>query len=103
MKSNRPASEFGLREEVVASLESLAQRHSLRRLILFGSRARGDYRERSDIDLAAEGGDPETFYQDAEDVVPTLLSFDVVNLNRFVSDELRREIDRDGCLLYEKI
>lgn len=28
-----------------------------RKVILFGSRARGDFREKSDIDLAVEGGD----------------------------------------------
>jgi len=99
----RPASDFGLREEVLTFLRELARKHGLTRLILFGSRARGNYRDRSDIDLAAEGGDPEAFHLDAEEEAPTLLFFDVVNLNRFVSGGLQQEISRDGVLLYEKV
>ena len=41
------------KEELIA----LAQRCGLKKVILFGSRARGDCRERSDIDLAVSGGD----------------------------------------------
>jgi hypothetical protein len=29
--------------------------------------------------------------------------FDVVDLNKGISEELQREIDRDGIVLYEKV
>lgn len=72
-------------------------------MILFGSRARGTNGERSDIDLAVSGGDPLNFYYDLEEEVRTLLFFDVVDLDRGISSELQREIDRDGVVMYEKV
>lgn len=72
-------------------------------MTLFGSRARGDNSERSDIDIAVSGGDFTKFYYDVEEDVWTLLSFDIVNVDNHISDELRLEIERDGVVLYEKI
>lgn len=46
----------GIRQQVVDEIRSLAQKYEVRKVILFGSRARGDFREKSDIDLAVEGG-----------------------------------------------
>lgn len=40
---------------LVPALADLARRAGAHRLVLFGSRARGDCRERSDIDLAVYG------------------------------------------------
>ena len=83
-------------------LLALAEACGLSRLILFGSRARGDNRERSDIDLAVSGGDVVRFSLDVEQR-PTLLSFDVVNLDGAVQPELLESIRREGITLYEKI
>lgn len=35
----------------------LAEKYNIEKVILFGSRARGDYKRASDIDLAVQGGD----------------------------------------------
>ena len=83
-------------------LLALAEACGLSRLILFGSRARGDNRERSDIDLAVSGGDVVRFSLDVEEL-PTLLSFDVMNLDGAVQPELLESIRREGITLYEKI
>ncbi|MCI8686911.1 MAG: nucleotidyltransferase domain-containing protein [Lawsonibacter sp.] len=85
------------------ALCALAEECGLEKVILFGSRARGDHRERSDIDLAVSGGDPVRFALRAEDELPTLLSFDIVNLNGPVQAELLESIQREGITLYEKI
>ena len=45
----------GIRAEVLAQIVELAKKSDIQKIILFGSRARGDYRERSDIDLAVMG------------------------------------------------
>ena len=42
----------GIRKQVIDEIESLAKRHKSEKVILFGSRARGDYKRTSDIDLA---------------------------------------------------
>ena len=46
----------GIRENVIQEIIQLAQKNDVEKVILFGSRARGDYKERSDIDLAFCGG-----------------------------------------------
>ena len=80
----------------------LARKYGLSRVVLFGSRARGDNWERSDDDRADAGGDVVRFSLDVDEALPTLLMFDVVNLDGPVQPELLAEIQKDGVLLYEK-
>lgn len=44
-------------ERVEKEIIQLAKQYDIQKVILFGSRARGDNWERSDIDLAVSGGD----------------------------------------------
>ncbi len=90
-----------VREDIKAEICALAKKNNIEKVILFGSRARGDNGEKSDIDLAAFGGDVINFTFDVDEETSTLLMFDVVNLNGRISDELQKEIDRDGIVLYE--
>ncbi len=53
--------ETGIKLRVVEQLRELAGQYGLSKLILFGSRARGDYRRESDIDLTASVGDVALF------------------------------------------
>lgn len=55
---------------------------------MFGSRARGDYKKTSDIDLAVTGGDFSRFALDVEEETSTLLKYDIVDLDRIVQPEL---------------
>ena len=79
---------FGLSDRLLSEITELARTHGLDRVVLFGSRARGDYRDRSDIDLAVSGGNVNAFALDVEAETYTLLSFDVVNLDGPVQPEL---------------
>ncbi|WP_448781386.1 nucleotidyltransferase family protein [Blautia sp.] len=76
--------------------------HSITKVILFGSRARGTNTERSDIDIAVYGGDFDSFYWDIKENVHSLLMFDVVEVDAGISEELQKELDRDGIVIYEK-
>lgn len=93
----------GIKPAVEDAVRSCARRHGLRSVVLFGSRARGDHREKSDIDLALAGGDQVGFVLDVEEQAPTLLSFDFVNLDGCVRRELRDIISREGVVLYEEV
>ena len=96
------ALDSGIREEAITALIELAKTCELDQIILFGSRARGDYRRASDIDLAVKGGDIVRFTVDAEEI-PTLLKFDIINLDGAVQNELRESIEREGITIYEKV
>lgn len=91
-----------LPEKVERNIISFARKSGAEKLILFGSRAKGTNSPRSDIDLAVLGGDFDAFYWMIQDQEFTLLMFDVINLNEKVSEELLKEIERDGVVLYEK-
>ena len=94
---------YGLSEKVIYAIIQLATDCSIERVVLFGSRARGDYKERSDIDIAAYGGDIDKFGIEVDEFVPTLLKFDVVNMDKPVQSELIDSIEKEGVMLYEKI
>lgn len=93
----------GISENVLQEIENLAMQYGLDRVILFGSRARGDYRRTSDIDLAVWGGDIARFAVDVEEETSTLLKFDIVDMNSAVQPELVQSVEQEGKVLYEKI
>ena len=89
-------------DRVLNEIVAFAERHAVERVVLFGSRARGSHTRRSDVDLAVHGGDFDAFYWDVKEKTHSLLSFDVVDLDREASEELKREIEREGITVYEK-
>lgn len=93
----------GIREIVLSEIISLAEKHDLSQVILFGSRARGDFHLKSDIDLAISGGNTASFAFDTDEDTSTLLMYDFVELKPSISPELLEEIRRDGKTIYEKI
>ncbi len=94
---------LGVSNEVENQIIKLAQKYSIQKIIVFGSRARGDYRKTSDIDLAVTGGNVAAFSIDVEEDVATLLQFDVIDLDKRVQPELLDSINSEGKVIYEKI
>lgn len=89
-------------EQIYRQLGVLARQYGARKLVLFGSRARGDFRERSDIDLAVYGMPPEnrtSFWLDAEDL-PTLLTLDIVHVAPDMNSEFLPNIEKNSVILY---
>ena len=75
----------------------------IEKIVLFGSRARGDNSLKSDIDLAVYGKDAfGEFLYDLETKVNTLLEFDVTFVNEKCDEVFLEEIKNDGVLIYEK-
>ncbi len=71
----------GIDSVVLEEIRELARKNHIRKVILFGSRARGDYHRASDIDLAVSGGDILNFTLEVEENTSTLLTYDVVDLS----------------------
>jgi len=93
----------GIKIEVLEEIRLLAEEYGVRKVILFGSRARGDFRRTSDIDLAISGGNKARFSLDVEEETSTLLKYDVVDLDGIVQPELLESIQREGKVIYEKV
>ena len=93
----------GIKCEVLEQIITLAKECKIEKIILFGSRARGDFKKTSDIDLAVSGGDVARFTADIEEKVSTLLFFDIVDLGASVQQALLDSITQEGKILYEKI
>lgn len=93
----------GISQQVIEEIRALARQYNIGRVILFGSRARGDFRRTSDIDLAVSGGEFERFALDVDEETSTLLKYDIVDLDQNMQAELLESIQREGRLLYEKV
>ena len=93
---------YNLPERVEREIVMFAGKHSVTKVVLFGSRARGSNTERSDVDIAVYGGDFDGFYWDVKENIHSLLMFDVVQADASISDELKKEIAEDGVVIYEK-
>lgn len=94
---------MGIKQQVLDEIRELAQKYQIKKVILFGSRARGDFRETSDIDLATEGGNHVRFALDIDDITSTLLKYDIINLDGSVQPDLRESIEREGIVIYEEV
>lgn len=91
-------------EQLYQQIAQIGRRLGAQRVVLFGSRARGDARPRSDVDLAVFGLPPDRYsaFDDAIDRLPTLLAMDVVFVDASISPELRQNIEREGVDLMSK-
>ena len=92
-------------DELYLRLAALARRFGAKRLVLFGSRARGDNRPNSDIDLAVYGMPPDNraeFWMECEDL-PTLLKFDIVHMQDGMNPAFVANIEKDGVELMDKL
>ncbi len=99
---------YGLPEETIAMIAAVFAHHpEVERVILYGSRAKGNYRRGSDIDLALQGGEDLTdrvLYSilNELDDLPVPYSFDVAIRSLIVNEPLLDHIRRRGAVMYER-
>lgn len=92
-------------KQLYQQIAGLGNEYQADKIFLFGSRARGDNRERSDIDLAVYGM-PEknqSAFSFAVEDLPTLLDFDIVFVSDDTSPELLKNIEKDGIAIMDKM
>ncbi|RTZ60896.1 MAG: hypothetical protein DSZ31_01145 [Gammaproteobacteria bacterium] len=94
-------------EELIREAVKVIKRHlPAVKVIVFGSRAGENFRENSDLDLALDWGKPIPPYlmeqiREELDELPTLVSFDLVDLNS-VSEEFKNQILTAGRIIYDE-
>ena len=81
-------------EQIYNEIRLLGNKYSADKIILFGSRAREDHREKSDIDIAVYGVPKEKHFAFSQDIgnIHTLLQFDIVFISPETPEAKLREI-----------
>ena len=83
-------------EEILRKIVEICKKNEVRDVILFGSRAKGTAHEKSDFDIAVSGvKDIEELREQIEEI-PTLYSFDVVDLDECRNQLLMEDIAKYG-------
>ena len=80
---------------------------SIETIILFGSRALGNYKRGSDVDLCLKGkhlteAQCIQFSDYLNEEAPLPYFFDVINYHEVTNIKLRQHIDQLGVMIYEK-
>jgi type I restriction enzyme S subunit len=98
--------QFGLKTEVIEAIQQvLEQNPRVDKALVFGSRAKGNYKEGSDIDLALKGDITAKDLLDLHGKLDALnlpYSFDLVNYNTINEPDLKEHIDRAGVEMYSR-
>lgn len=68
-------------DEVIKEVAALCRNFGAKKVILYGSRAMGNARERSDIDIAVAGVEDFDLLREKVDDLPTLFTVDLLNLD----------------------
>lgn len=99
---------FGLKESTIEKICAVfAHYPQVGKAVLYGSRAKGNYKTGSDIDLTLHGGKDLTLqvlYKIMNDIDDLLLpyTFDLSIFNHISDPDVIEHIQRVGVLFYEK-
>lgn len=89
--------------EIFREIVKLCRKYGVRQVYLYGARARGNYHERSDYDIAVAGASD--FFRLREEIyeIPTLYTIEVVDLDTCENRFILGDIDEYGRRLYETV
>ena len=92
---------YGLRQEIIERIKNIASRNNVK-IIIFGSRARGNYKPTSDIDLAViENITEKQKYKiiDEIDQIDSEYKIDLVFAQNIKNNKFLNEIKKEGIVL----
>lgn len=94
-----------MKEDILRQIREIAIKYKVEKILLFGSRARGDHSSDSDYDIAVFGAnlsdiDRALFCADIEEI-NTLKKIDVVFIREHTDKLLVRSIQEEGVTIYE--
>ena len=97
---------FGLSDTVIKELQDVFRRHAnIKKVLIFGSKSKGNYRAGSDIDLAVIGNDIDynqllSIHCEIDDL-ELLYSVDLLDYQKKKGTPIGDHIDRVGQVFYE--
>ena len=99
---------FGLSKTDIDKINEVFIRFSdVEEVLIFGSRAKGNYKKGSDIDLALKGKKIDdsitsNIHAVLEEEIPLPYKFDVVNYSSISNPDFTSHINRVGVVFYKK-
>ncbi len=98
---------FGLKQNDVENIISILKAHNeVEEALIFGSRAKGNYENGSDVDIALKGKlnfeivSRISYLLNEETLMP--YRFDVLNYDTIKNKDLSKHIDRAGVSFYQR-
>ena len=83
-------------DEIIKTVSDLCREYHATEVILYGSRAKGVARERSDIDIAVSGVENFNELVEKAEELPALYSVDIVNMDTCKNQLLLEDIRQYG-------
>lgn len=99
---------FGLtKQEIDMIIEQIVVDDKIEKVVIFGSRAMGNYKRGSDIDMAVFGKEVDNesitrLHFALSEEIPLPYEFDVLNYDTIGTLALKEHIDREGKVMWEK-
>lgn len=99
---------FGLLDRDIKYIkEALSKFEEIEKAVIFGSRAMGNYKKGSDVDLAIMGEKitSKTLFMLNDylnEVLPIPYFFDLLHYENISNEKLKKHIDDEGKVLYER-
>lgn len=98
---------FGLPQKTISIIHEILKKYpSVKQAIIYGSRAKGNYRPGSDIDLTLKGDiDYQTISRISSDLEESWIAYEVdVSAYNSLNDEyLLKEINTHGLVFFEAV
>ncbi len=95
---------FGLLDrDIKYILQAMSKLKEIERAVIFGSRAMGNYKKGSDVDMVIMGNNITTILQLDEylnEIYPLPYFFDIINYNEISNKKLKEHIDKVGKEIY---
>lgn len=96
-----------MNDMVLNEITAIAKQFNVDRILLYGSRARGDHLPLSDYDIAIFGEHlsdaDKVLLSHAIDDIKTLKKIDVVFMTSDRDDDFARQIFKEGVAIYEQV
>lgn len=98
---------FGLKEYIINNIQSILSKYNeIEKAVIFGSRARGDYKKTSDIDIAIFSDNITStrlnLLRNDLDDLDIIYTIDVVDFYRISKEELKNNIRKQGIIIFDK-
>lgn len=100
--------DFGIYERSFSEILKELQKHTeLEKVVIFGSRAMGNYKKGSDIDIAIFGKNITyellaKIHYNLNEEIPTPYFIDVLHFETTENEELKKHILNEGKIIYQK-